>query len=253
MIGGLPGSHAIPIHSTSSNMNSTTQVVADVASDDSPYRPTQEDSIVYRSVCKTAVLALVFGIFGLCTFLSSVFLIFPLVGLIFSFLAFLNFRRYPDELLGKAFFRIGLGLSLVCFVGGIGFHAYSYATEVPEGYERISYRMLRPKTGSSKPFTNSARELDGKRVFIKGYVRPSDKKNNLQNFILVGDFGSCCFGASPEVSDVIAVKLEGDLRVNYSWRLRHIAGVFRFTPQSTRTDDKEVPQVIYRIDADYLK
>jgi len=82
-------------------------------------------------------------------------------------------------------------------------------------------------------------ELDGKKVFIKGYVRPpGGKKRKLQDFILVGDFGSCC---------VVAVSIIGDDTVDYGYALRRIAGTFRLNKQTKRTKEKEVPQVFYEI------
>ena len=212
-----------------------------------------EQDLVYRSVCKSAVLAVVLAIFSASVWLSSAFLIFPLIGALLGGYALLQFRRYPDELTGRPLATWGLWLSVASLVGGMGWHAYCYNTEVPPNYERISFRALRPERGTTKPYATATEELDGKRVFIKGYVRPSDLKKNLKNFILVGDFGQCCFGGSPKMTDVIAVSLQNDLTVDYSWRLRHIGGTFRLNRNPRRIAEKEVPQVVYTIEADYLK
>jgi hypothetical protein len=212
-----------------------------------------ESTIQYRSVCKTAVLALVFAIFSLSSALSSAFLIFPIIAAILGGYALVQFRRYPDELVGRPMAHVGLWVGLVAFVGGIAWHSYCYYTEVPPNYDRISFRMLKPERGTRKPYAAGAEALDGKRVFIKGYVRPSDAKKNLTNFVLVGDFGQCCFGGSPKMTDVIAVSLQNNLTVDYSWRLRHIGGVFRLNRNPRKYSEKDIPQVVYSIEADYLK
>jgi hypothetical protein len=206
----------------------------------------------YRSVSKTAVLTAVFAVFSLTAYLSTALLIFPVIGIILGVFAILGFRRYPDELVGRPLAKSGLGICALCLLAGAGWHTYQYNTEVPPDYQRISFRMLQP-TGSMA-YSHEMEALDGKKVFVKGFVLPSDQKRNLKNFILVGDWGQCCFGGNPKMTDVIAVTLEGDLRVDYSWRTRHIGGVFHLnkTPKLSAAN-KDVPRVVYSITADYLK
>lgn len=219
-----------------------------------PHLPSEEEpDLAYRSVSKSAILALVCAVFSISAGLSPAFLVFPLAGMLLAVYALRQFRRYPDELTGKSLARGSLVVTALAFVAGIGWQTYCYQTEVPPNYERMSFRQLRPERGTTRPFAAAAEELDGKRVFIKGYVRPSDQKTNLKNFILVGDFGQCCFGGSPKMTDVIAVSLQNGLTVDYSWSLRHIGGTFRLNRSPRKTAEKEVPQVVYTIEADYLK
>ena len=138
-------------------------------------------------------------------------------------------------------------------IGGTSWHTYVYMTEVPDGYDRISFRMLKPNKKTSLPYSETAEELDGSKVFLKGFVRPGTHRTNLRDFILVGDFGSCCFGGNPEITDVVAISIQGDERVNYSLRVRKIAGTFRLNRRAAPTDEKEVPKVYYQIDADIVK
>ena len=126
-------------------------------------------------------------------------------------------------------------------------------TEVPDGYNRISFRMLKDDPTTDKPYSEKAEELDMTPVFLKGFVRPGNKRKNLKDFILVGDFGSCCFGGSPEITDVVAVSIKSDKRVNYGLRIRKIAGTFRLNRNAAVTQEKEVPRVFYQIDADIVK
>lgn len=213
----------------------------------------QELAVSYRSVCKTAVLSLIFGIFGLSYLISSILILMPLMGIGFGLVAISNLKRFPEELIGRKAAQFGLGLSIVLLLGGAAFHTYIYMTEVPEGYERISFRMLKDDKKTPLAYSEQAEALDGKKVFLKGYVRPGNRRTNLKEFILVGDWGSCCFGGNPKITDVVAISLQNDDRINYSLRMRKIAGTFRLNKNAAPTTEKEVPRVYYQIDADIIK
>ena len=211
------------------------------------------DVVEYRSMSKSAVASLIFGLFSLFAFLITPALIFAMVAVACGLMSLNSIRRFPDELIGKMAAKIGLGLGGFCFVGAIGLHSYIYATEVPEGYERISFRMLRDDSKTKLPYSEKAEELDGEKVFVKGYVRPGSKRKDLVEFIMVGNFGDCCFGGTEKITDVIAVKIKTGETVDYSLRLRKIAGVFQLNKKAARTQDDEVPEVFYQIEADYLR
>jgi hypothetical protein len=207
----------------------------------------------YRSLSKTALMCFVFAIFSLAALIVPQFIVLPVIGLILGVFAWRNFRRFPQELLGKPFMVIGSSASLILLVGSTALHTYRYNTEVPPNYERILFSMLKPEKGSKVPYSKLAEQLDGKRVFIKGFVRPGDKKANLKDFILVGDFGQCCFGGNPKINEVVAVNLTTADRVDFSYWKRHIGGVFRLNKDTKRVSEKDVPRVLYSIEADYLK
>ena len=225
-----------------------------VAFQDQPTTHSHEsDRFQYRSVSKAAISSLVFAVFGLTSFVSPIFVVLPALGVGLGLVALANFKRYPDELVGKFAAKIGLMVSLACLIASIAQHSYVYATEVPDGYQRINYGMLRDNPKTALPFSENAAKLDGKQVFLKGYVRPGARKQKLKNFILVGDFGDCCFGGSPDITEVVAIDIKIDKTVNYSYALRRIAGTFKLNPNSKRVNEKDVPQVFYEIHADHVK
>ena len=39
--------------------------------------------------------------------------------------------------------------------------------------------------------------------------------------------GTCCFGGEPKLTDMIEVKLEGSLAIEYARRKRKLAGTFK--------------------------
>ena len=208
----------------------------------------------YKSVSKATVACLAFAVLSVSAFLAQIFVLLPILGVGFGLVALANFRRFPNELVGKTPAKIGLIVCTIFLIASVSMHAIIYATEVPENYQRISFRDLVPKRGTTMPFSKKAIELNGQQVFIKGYVRPpSGKKTKLDKFIMVGDFGDCCFGGSPKITDVIAVKINIDETVDYSYGLRRIGGVFKLNPNSVAPDEKEIPRVFYEIDANYVR
>ncbi len=207
----------------------------------------------YRTVSKAALGGIIFAISGLLFLFSSLLIVLPLAGFALSMIGISSIKRLPDELSGKLAARIGLLVSGATLLIGIVMHGYTIATEVPEGYDRISYRMLNDDANTKLPYSEKAEGLDGKKVFLKGWIRPGNRKTGLKDFILVGDFGSCCFGGSPKITDVVAISIKGDERVSYGWNLRRISGTFRLNRQSAATAEKDVPRVFYQIDADIVK
>ncbi len=222
---------------------------------DSPYRPPRghEQNLQYRSISKAAVLSVVFAVLGLMYFIGVIFAILPILAIGFGLHAHSSCKKYPEELTGRKAALIGLALSVLTLLGAGGMHAYIYSTEVPEGYQRISFYDLKPNTKTQLWYSEKADDFDGKKVFLKGYVRPGDKKYELSSFIMVGDWGDCCFGGNPEITDVVGVSITTDDTVNYSLGLRRIGGTFRVNKNPLRTNDDEVPQIVYEIHADYVK
>ncbi len=206
----------------------------------------------YRNVSKSAIAALAFGILSPLGIWSAVFLILPLLAICFGAVALASIRRFPEEVYGRGASWAGLIAGLCCLALGIGWHSYVYATEVPEGYQRLNFYELRPNARTSNTFySEAAAAMDGQKVFMKGYVRPNDRKTKLKSFILVGDFGSCCFGGNPKMTDIVGVRIMSDQTVDYSWQLRRVTGTFRLH-QSTMDviGEKDVPRICYEVEAD---
>jgi hypothetical protein len=98
----------------------------------------------------------------------------------------------------------------------------------------------------------SALELEGKHVFIKGYLYPGREKDGIKQFLLVRDQGDCCFGGNPKITDRIQVTLAGPLRVSYQTRLFKVGGKFHVAPMDQATGGAK-GGVFYHLDADYVQ
>ena len=213
----------------------------------------EADQFEYRSVSKAAIVCVVFALLAALAFLFEVFVIFPLLGLCFGLAALSSIRKYPHELIGKTAAKIGTIVCAICLFGSVALHAYVWFTEVPEGYQRISFGALNADPKSGLDYSEDAVELDGKKVFLRGYVRPGVKKRNLSKFILVGDFGSCCFGGSPKIWDIIAVDIQTDKTVDYGYRVRKIGGEFKLHKRAVSSKEKDIPGIVYEIQADHIQ
>ena len=208
----------------------------------------------YREISFGALLTLGFAVVAALTvFVASsnpFLLILPFVGSVLGLVTTIKLRGRQNEYTGIGYAKIGFALSLSSLCLGTFLAIYTYATEVPEGYERISFVDLQPTPQRRDiPFSPKAEALSDKQVFVKGYVYPDGQTRDIKQFVLVPDMGTCCFGGQPKLTDMIQVTLEDPLRTEYSYSRRSFAGTFRLAASSA---DK-VGTVIYHLDADYAK
>lgn len=209
------------------------------------YRP-------YRALSKAAVSSFILGLLGLTALMTPLLIVLPLVGIGLGVAALRSIRAYPDELSGRGLAWTAIVLNgLMAFVA-TGVHAMIYATEVPPGCIRTSFAELQPsKQTPDSPVPPRAKELDGKRVFIKGYVYPDGQQYNIKRFVMVPDMGTCCFGGQPKLTDMVEVTLQDPLRVEFARRKRKLAGVFRVDEQLKPVSG--LGGVYYQLDADYVR
>lgn len=170
----------------------------------------------------------------------------PVAGLLLGVRGVGSVRRYDMAGLGAA--RAGVLLSGLALVGGLAFYAYVAATEVPEGYERISYEPLQPS--GAGPISEAAQALDGKKVYIKGYMYPTSQRRGIKSFVLCRDNGDCCFGGKPKANDMVEITLKDPLVANYTTSLHGVGGTLRVKAE---TSEGGLGTVLYHIDdADVL-
>lgn len=74
--------------------------------------------------------------------------------------------------------------------------------------------------------TEEIKALDGKRIKIRGYIRPSFKQTGIQKFILVRDNQECCFGPGAMLYDCMIVSLNKDAATEFTTRPITVEGEF---------------------------
>ncbi len=233
-------------------------VVSEVARvSDSPSRGSEAAREVdlhepYRALSAAAVVSCVLGLLSVLAFADFWLGLVPLLAIVVGVIAWRQIAQSPDELTGRRLAQVGVALGIVFWAGGASWLSFVYMTEVPDGFDRISYRMLQPAdTDADGDVPAAAKALDGKRVFIKGYIYPPPGSPPfVSHFLLVRDKGDCCFGGNPKITDRILVDIAPPGKLEYSQTLHALAGTFRLQP-ADETDAEG--GVLYRLEADYAK
>ncbi len=176
----------------------------------------------------------------------GVFLFAAAVGLITGFRGISSVKRY--DMAGRAAARAGVACSILALGDRRGRHGVSGDERGARGLHSHLLRTLAAQRGGHDP--PSAKELDGKKVYIKGYMYPTDQTTQIKEFVLCRDNGTCCFGGQPKLTDMIQVKLKEPLALDYHTGLRYIAGNFK-------VEQSQAPgtlgTVLYHLEADYAK
>lgn len=181
----------------------------------------------YRAISSPAVASLALGLLSALALFDWWMLVLPAVAIGLGVVALRKIRAQGAELTGGILAKIGIALASLFFVVGLSLQSYIYATELPPGYERISFTQLRGATKESVDPPESALALDGKKVFIKGYMYPGTQTEGLTTFLLAGDSGECCFGGSPFLTDRMQVTLSDKRGTTQSARQFKVSGVLR--------------------------
>ena len=184
----------------------------------------------YRAVSMPAVASVMVLVLAIPGIKFPAMLAFAALAIVLGLIGWRAISQYPEEFTGRAAAMVGVFGGLAVLVGGIAFHAYQYATEVPEGYVRLPfYELQQPDGGPDMP-TNVATNADGTDVFIKGYVHPTSGSGTLRRFILVPDLGTCCFGGQPKSTDMVDVTLTGGKTIQSNVFKKRLAGRFQVLP-----------------------
>jgi hypothetical protein len=222
-----------------------------------------EEEFQYRPLDAAAVASLVLAALSLVIFLAGrdslqaalMLCPLPLAGLAAGLRSLRKIREAAGQLGGGRLATLGVVTSLVSLVGGLGFASYVYATELPDGYLRTSFLELAPEEidlRSGRPVSADVLALDGKKVFIKGYMRPDSTpvSRNVRQFLLVRDNNNCCFGDISTVKyyDQIGVKVGEGLQVDYHQGLYRIGGVLKVRPENAASGGE---RLVFTLDADY--
>ena len=224
-----------------------------------------EDDFQYQPVSGGAVASLVLGLLSGLVFLAGhdsfqtclMMCPIPVLGLAIGLRTLSRIRSMPESLGGKRLATAGTLLSGFCLVAGLGYSGHVYATEVPAGYTRTSFSEFRPDEVELRGevlVPPDVAELDGKKVFIKGYMRAdsTSQRRNIRGFLLVRDNYECCFGDLSKVKfyDQVLVKTGPSLHLNFSTRVLRVGGTLHVHPENI---PKGPGHPAYTLDADYAK
>jgi len=222
-----------------------------------------QDLVQYRSVSKSAVVAVVVSIFSLFAVLDFSFWLLPATGVALGLLALRVTTRFEQHISGKGLALVGFALNITILIVGGTLFTIEYLTEVPDGYQRISFYTLDAEGASTEdPISQKINALKDNKVFIKGYIHPGvNGLGRIQRFVLVGDLKTCCFGGQPKPWDMVEVALKKehhlsyDMKVHKLWGKMDIGSNDHIAVGSTKevTGDGPLQGGYYAIDADGVK
>ncbi len=232
----------MPIQNPKSEIQNPTPADCRVPTADSPY----------RSLSGLAVASLILGVLSVLVFVDWLLAILPATAIVLAVLALRQIRSQGSDWDGIGLARTGAALALAFWILGFGWLLHAQAKEIPYGYAAVSYYDLQADPEVRGQWVSPyAQSLEGKKVFVKGYMYPSRQQSALKGFVISRDNGTCPYCLpNPRPTDLIQVELTGDLRINYTNRLLRIGGVLRVQPEPK---PGQLPGVAYRLVADYLR
>jgi hypothetical protein len=222
-----------------------------------------DQAIHYRALHTGAIVGLVLGVVSSLILISASTSLeycmmvtpIPIVGMFISLRSLGTIRRQRDQYTGLPLAVAGLALSAFFLITGVGYGFYVYNTEVPDGYERIAFETLRPTDQQERGgvvVPPEVRELEGKRVFIKGFIRPGSApvRTGIDRFLLVRDNNQCCFGDLSKVKyfDQMSVQITSNHRVEDTLRILRMGGILEINEENLALGP-EYP--VFSLKADY--
>ena len=93
-------------------------------------------------------------------------------------------------------------------------------------FDDIKFDMQKEDPFERKMLTPKIEKLDGTRIRIRGYIKPSFQESGITQFILVRDNQECCFGPGAYLFDCIFVEMQPGLSTDYTLRPVAVEGTF---------------------------
>lgn len=119
----------------------------------------------------------------------------------------------------------------------------TFRAEGPDGALRVSYddldllkvlNMDPVPVDAADHFPKWLKNLDGKRIRIRGFMYPPFQETDIPFFVLARDNQICCFGRDPKRYDVIDVVMRDGVTTDYIQnRPFDVVGVFHIAPEAS--------------------
>ena len=136
--------------------------------------------------------------------------------------------------------RVGLTILSLALLAGLtagAWRGYVYLTEVPPGHRRVDFYWLAKQeprlVNGQYVMSEELLALDGKRIFVKGYMFPMEQMRDLTSFVLgENEKTGSSYGPELKISDLILVQMTGGKTANHHEMVPvGVAGTFRLKPK----------------------
>ena len=97
-------------------------------------------------------------------------------------------------------------------------------------FDDVKFDLEPDEPFSADRLTDEIRKIDGQKIKIRGYIRPSFSQRGLKNFVFVRDNKECCFGPNAAIYDCMLVKLKKQTTTDYTVRPVTVEGTFYLKP-----------------------
>jgi len=208
----------------------------------------------YRSLTAESVGSFILGFLSILMFVSAIFVIFPIMGIVLGIMAIRKILQASQELSGLGISTAGVALSVVLAVSGAAYQIYVASFEIPPGYVEIDFAKLAadPRTGriSEEILALARPDKDGKMslVFIEGYMYPTRQMTDIDHFMLVPSVEQGKFGSTTRnPTEMIDVTLLGGLKVPYRTSSVRVGGILSVN------ENYAAGEMPYRIEADVFR
>jgi hypothetical protein len=217
-------------------------------------KPSAKPAVRYQAVHPLAVASVVVGVLSILTMFGSsvaawlLLAAIPLAGIAIGWRALRQIRKAPAEWIGLELAFAGVALSAALWLLGTCWVLFVQAGEVPPGFVRVHYKELQPDPSRpTEPIPQTALDMHDRKVYLKGYMQPRRQQTGIKDFILCPTNGECPFCIpNPKRTEMIRVRLQGDLDTAYTTHEIGVAGRFRVEPD----DPSGIP---YALDGEYIR
>lgn len=168
----------------------------------------------YQPMSPLGPIALLLGLIALSAMLGYIGVIIAAVCSLVCVFCWFSIRR--SESLGGGMAGLGTLLAVGSTITGAVMFYMAYKYECPPDYRRTNFpreiaeKQFEVGVHGERVIPPSVKALEGKKIFLKGFVWQTQGTRNRRDFILLKDSGECCFGGNPKSYDMIEITLDED-------------------------------------------
>lgn len=93
-------------------------------------------------------------------------------------------------------------------------------------FDNLKFDIEKDQPYDESMLTDEIREMEGKRIKIRGYIRPSFRQKGIKSFVFVRDNKECCFGPGAALYDCLIVKMKKGKSTSFTVRPIAVEGEF---------------------------